>query len=83
MTESLAEWMDHNPKGVAAMGVPLLLFLFHTFLENDLARVICGIVAACTMMAVMTARWTDLMWPCIGFIAWSAMAAVSRLVDKG
>ncbi|MFC1451822.1 hypothetical protein ACFLSJ_00585 [Verrucomicrobiota bacterium] len=85
MTEGIADWMKHNPRLLWAMGVPVLLFLGHTFLQNDTARIACGIVAACamvavTVMAVLTARWGDLIWPCIGCIAWSAMAGVRKAV---
>ena len=86
MVDGLANWMQHNPKVIWVMGVPLIFFVGHSLLQDNIARGVCGIIAACTMtavtiMAVITGRWNDLMWPCMGFIAWSVMRGITKEFD--
>ena len=81
--DALANWMDHNPRLLVGMGLPILFILGHCFLQNLIARSVCAVLAASGMitlavMATLTGRWQEIGWSLMGFIAWVALHATSK-----
>ena len=67
------------------MGMPVLLYLGHIFLKNNYVRYACATIALCmmiavTIMAMLTARWIDLVWPGMGVIAWLSLDGIRKMI---